>query len=179
MNAIRTLMDQRARGFILFSVFIALLWLVALLFIVDLIALYNQNARDTETATMLSQKKANAPAQIKMTPALYVYLEANQTLAAASLQRNITKIATDLEVRIRSFETMASRADDPPGRLAAEIQFEIDESHVTSFLHSIENFKPAIVIERLSLQAPKDRETRANNRLQGSIDLVSAWQVAP
>lgn len=179
MNVIHKLMDQRARGFMLFSIFLALLWLVVIFIVVDLATLYNQNMRDSEVAETLLQKKAETPSQPKMTPEFYVYLESNQTLAAASLQRNVTKIAADLNVEIRSFETIAPRSDDPPGRLAAEIQFEIEERQVAAFLHRIENFKPAIMIEHLALQATKDRDGNLVSHLQASSLLVSAWQVSP
>ena len=179
MIVVQTLVDKRARGFLLFSIFIALLWLVMLFFVVDLATLYNQNAKDSETAETLLRRKAESPSQLKRAPEVYVYLESNQTLAAASLQRNITTIAADLNVGIRSFETIAPRADDPTGRLAAEVQFEIDENQVAAFLHTIENFKPAIMIEHLSLQATKDRDGKAINHLQGSGVFVAAWQVAP
>lgn len=179
MNLIHALGDKRARPFLLLVIFLGMLWLVTILYVIDLAALHFQNTKDAETFEILARKISASPSKAVTDPGDYVIREANQSLAAASLQKNVTAIAANLDVTLRSFETIGPRQEDPTGRIAAEIQFEIDERQLALFLFTIENFKPAIIIEHLSLQATKDRDAAATNRLQGSGIVVSAWQVSP
>lgn len=179
MITLTALADKNARPFLLYSIFIGLVWLIAINYVFNIISLYSQNARDAEVLIHLTQKLSEAPPKSILDPQVYIIRDANQSLSAATLQKTMSMIASDLDVTIRSFETIAPRPEDPTGRLAAEFQFELDERKLALFLHRIENFKPAIIFEHISLQATKGRDTVTTNRLQGTGIVVSAWQASP
>jgi len=179
MNAFHVITDPRARSALLFTAFLILLALFSCLSVIDAVSLFFRNKENTALITQLKEKISTAPVPPAPLPAAYLIIEVNQTLAAATLQKNISTLASELGIVLQSVETRQPQTDDPPGSVAVDIQFELDETKLGAFLHKVENFKPAMIIDHLMLAAPKERNAQAAPRLQGSATVIAAWRALP
>lgn len=179
MMALRLMTDIRARPALLFGAFVVAFALFSLFSLFDTASMLMQNKQDAQRLAQLKERSIVSPEHATPVPESYVITENNHNLAAAAFQKTLSTLALELGITLQSVETRTPQPDDPPGQILAEIQFEVDEHQLGAFLHKIENFKPAIIFDRLLLAAAKDRDAQTSPRLQGTARVISAWRAHP
>lgn len=169
---------RRAAPLLAFAVLFLILILSAVLSFADLIAARNALTEETELLTKLQDRAARKERKSDIDPSDYIFVAASQGVATANLQRRISELLAASGADLQLSEVIPIDPEGDVGRLVIAINFEIDEANLDAVLFAIENAKPALTIERLSVRALNAGQGAAGPRLQGTATVIGAWRNA-
>lgn len=170
---------RRLAPLAIFAIVIVLLVASAVISMTDLIALRGSLSADTELLAKLKQRAARSDGKAALDPHDYVVEVPSQGIATADLQRRVSEILRSAGADLQLSEIIPSTSEGEVGRLAIAVNFEIGESRIVDLLHAVENAKPALLIERLSLRTLASGQGANQHRLQGTATIAAAWRAAP
>lgn len=172
------LIGRRAAPLVVFAVLVLVLILSAVFSIADLVASRNALASETDLLTKLQDRAARKDGKATINPPDYVFVAASQGVATADFQRRISELLMATGADLQLSEVITADADGDVGRLAIAINFEIEETKLDALLFAIENAKPALMVERLSVRTLNTGQGTARTRLQGTATIIGAWRPA-
>lgn len=162
----------------IFAILILILISSAITTIVELVASRNALAAESELLGKLKERAAKSDGQAALDPADYVFAAPSQGVATADLQRRVSEILVSSGADLQLSEIIPADAEGDVGRLAIAINFEIEEAKLAELLYALENARPALLIERLSVRVLGAGQGVTHPRLQGTATIVSAWRIA-
>lgn len=170
---------RRLAPIVLFAIVILSLVLSAVMSIADMVALRDTLATETELLTKLKQRARQTNGDAKRDPHDYVFEAPSQGVATGELQRRVSDILNASGADLQLSEIIPAPSEGDVGRLAIAVNFEIDEARMIDLLYAIENAKPALLVERVSLRTLASGEGARHRNVQGTATVSAAWKARP
>lgn len=142
----------------------------------DLITMRSTLSADQELLAKIKDRVAQSEGLAPLDPSVYLIDATTQSIAAGEMQRLVSVLFADAGADLQLKDIIPAEPDGDAGRLAIAINFEIEESRLPDLLDRVENSKPALLIERLSVRILTNSQTPDGRRLQGTATLVGAWR---
>ena len=159
-----------------FAITILFLLVASLISVSDIITMRSTLSAEKELLAKIKDRVAQNAGSAPIDPKVYLIDSTTQSIAAGEMQRLVSVLFADAGADLQLKEIIPGEADGDVGRLAIAINFEIEESLLPDLLYSIENSKPALLIERLSVRILTNSQTPDGRRLQGTATLIGAWR---
>lgn len=133
-------------------------------------------AADKELLAKIQERVTKSEGAAPLDPKTYLIDAASPSIAAGEMQRIVSSLFAESGADLQLKDIIPPEVDGDAGRLAIAVNFEIEEDRLPDLLYKIENTKPALLIDRLSVRILTNSQTPEGRRLQGTATLVGAWK---
>ena len=161
---------------LIFAIVIIGLIFSALTTVSDIMTLRSTLKAETELLAKIKDRVSRKDGTASLDIHAYLIDASSQGVAMGELQRLVSDIVNAAGADLQLKDVMPAEPDGDAGRLAIAINFEIEDDRLPDLLYGLENAKPALLIERLSLRILTNAQSSTARRLQGTATLVAAWR---